>query len=99
MHQQTIAEMIDSPQSRRLVKINLSNYRRSVAVVTVKSVLGRLPETPLHARCQRQPGLNYLCAGYQRYFRHLPPILKQWLICWRTVARPVTLCIAFAGGE
>ncbi|MCP6445830.1 anaerobic sulfatase maturase AslB, partial [Klebsiella pneumoniae] len=21
-------------------------------------------------------GLNYLCAGYQRYFRHLPPYLK-----------------------
>lgn len=23
-----------------------------------------------------KPGLNYLCAGYQRYFRHLPPYLK-----------------------
>lgn len=34
MHQQTIAEMIDSRNSRRLVKINLSSYRRSVAVVT-----------------------------------------------------------------
>ncbi|BDY98695.1 hypothetical protein MUTS15_73520 [Escherichia coli] len=23
-----------------------------------------------------KPELNYLCAGYQRYFRHLPPYLK-----------------------
>lgn len=34
MLQQTIAEMVDSRNSRCLVKINLSSYQRSVAVVT-----------------------------------------------------------------
>ncbi len=65
----------------------------------VKSVLGRLSETPLYLDASGKPGLNYLCAGYQRYFAIYRHILKQWLICWRTVVRQRHYAGAFDGGE
>lgn len=42
----------------------------------VKSVLGGCPKHRFMLDASGKPGLNYLCAGYQRYFRHLPPYLK-----------------------
>ena len=41
-----------------------------------ESLLGGCPKHRFSLTETGEPGLNYLCAGYQRYFRHLPPYLK-----------------------
>ncbi|XNM57886.1 SPASM domain-containing protein [Escherichia coli] len=42
----------------------------------LKACWGGCPKHRFMLDASGKPGLNYLCAGYQRYFRHLPPYLK-----------------------
>ncbi len=88
-------ETIDFPQQQVFGEDKFEQLPAQCRSCNVlKACWGRLPETPLHARCQRQTGAElFVCRGISvisAIYRH---ILKQWLICWRTVARPVTLCM------
>ncbi len=78
MHQQTIAEMIDSPQQQVFGEDKFKQLPAQCRSCNVlKSVLGEAARnTALCSMPAASSGLNYLCAGYQRYFRHLPPYLK-----------------------
>lgn len=63
MHQQTIAEMIDSPQQQVFGEDKFKQLPAQCRSCNVlKACWGRLPETPLHARCQRQTGAElFVC--------------------------------------
>lgn len=93
MHQQTIAEMIDSPQQQAFGE---DKFKQLPAQCRSCNVLKACWEAARNTASCSMPAANrpnYLCAGISvisAIYRH---ILKQWLICWRTVARPATLCM------
>ena len=77
MHQQTIAEMIDSPQQQAFGEDKFKQLPAQCRSCNVlKACWGGCPKHRFMLDASGKPGLNYLCAGYQRYFRHLPPYLK-----------------------
>ncbi|MGQ7118984.1 FAD-dependent oxidoreductase [Escherichia sp. HC-CC4] len=77
MHQQTIAEMIDSPQQQVFGEDKFKQLPAQCRSCNVlKACWGGCPKHRFMLDASGKPGLNYLCAGYQRYFRHLPPYLK-----------------------
>ena len=77
MLQQTIAEMIDSPQRQALGEDKFKQLPAQCRSCNVlKACWEAARTTALCSMPAANPGLNYLCAGYQRYFRHLPPYLK-----------------------
>ncbi|RIG17805.1 SPASM domain-containing protein, partial [Shigella dysenteriae] len=77
MHQQTIAEMVDSPQQQAFGEDKFKQLPAQCRSCNVlKACWGGCPKHRFMLDASGKPGLNYLCAGYQRYFRHLPPYLK-----------------------
>lgn len=77
LHADTFASMVDSPGQERFGKDKYSTLPtqcRECAVL--KACWGGCPKHRFMLTEAGEPGLNYLCAGFQRYFRHLPPYLK-----------------------
>ncbi len=77
MHQQTVAEMVDSSQQQAFGEDKFKQLPMQCRSCNVlKACWGGCPKHRFMLDAGGKPGLNYLCAGYQRYFRHLPPYLK-----------------------
>lgn len=77
LHHDTFASMVDSPAQEQFGKdkyARLPTQCRECKVL--KACWGGCPKHRFSLTATGEPGLNYLCAGYQRYFRHLPPYLK-----------------------
>ncbi len=75
MHQQTIAEMIDSPQQQVFGEDKFKQLPAQCRSCNVLKACWRLPKHRFMLDASGKPGLNYLCAGYQRY-SHDRHILK-----------------------
>lgn len=77
LHSDTFASMVDSSVQEQFGKdkyTRLPTQCRECKVL--KACWGGCPKHRFSLTAAGEPGLNYLCAGYQRYFRHLPPYLK-----------------------
>lgn len=77
LHSDTFASMVDSSAQEQFGKdkyTRLPTQCRECKVL--KACWGGCPKHRFSLTETGEPGLNYLCAGYQRYFRHLPPYLK-----------------------
>lgn len=77
LHHDTFASMVDSPAQEQFGKdkyTHLPTQCRECQVL--KACWGGCPKQRFMPTASGEPGLHYLCAGFQRYFRHLPPYLK-----------------------
>lgn len=75
--EQTFAAMLDSAKQVDFGKdkyATLPNQCRQCSVL--KACWGGCPKHRFALTEEGKPGLNYLCAGFRRYFQHLPPYLK-----------------------
>lgn len=75
--QNTFAEMIDSTRQEAFGTAkytSLPTQCRQCEVV--KACWGGCPKHRFMTTTDGEPGLNYLCSGFRRYFRYLPPYLK-----------------------
>jgi len=71
-----LSEMMDSPKQRSFgeQKGRLPRYCRECRVLM--ACYGECPKHRFAVTPDGEPGLNYLCAGYRRYFNHILPYLK-----------------------
>ncbi|MGU9868014.1 anaerobic sulfatase maturase [Kluyvera ascorbata] len=77
LHHDTFASMVDSSVQVEFGKEKYSTLPtqcRECAVL--KACWGGCPKHRFMPTASGEPGLNYLCAGFQRYFGYLPPYLK-----------------------
>lgn len=77
MREQSFAQMVDSPGQQDIGKdkyAKLPSQCRKCEVL--KACWGGCPKHRFMPGDNGGPGLNYLCPGFHRYFRHLPPYLK-----------------------
>ena len=69
---QTLGEMVNSPEQRRFgtdKQTTLPRYCRDCEVRF--ACHGECPKHRFLRTVDGEPGLNYLCAGYKRFFNHI----------------------------
>lgn len=71
-----LAKMMSSPLQKEFGadKGKLPRYCRECRVL--KACYGECPKHRFAVTPDGEPGLNYLCAGYKKYFEHILPYLK-----------------------
>ncbi|MGL5242493.1 MAG: anaerobic sulfatase maturase [Kluyvera ascorbata] len=77
LHHDTFASMVDAPEQERFGQAKYRTLPKQCRECRVlKACWGGCPKHRFRLTAEGEPGLNYLCAGFQRYFGHLPPYLK-----------------------
>ena len=79
-----LVKMLESPQQRTFGQAKqdtLPQYCRSCDVLNLCN--GECPKNRLIQTPDREPGLNYLCAGYKRFFNHCRPFAEELADLWR----------------
>ncbi len=74
---QEMIELVNSPQQRRFglaKRDTLPQYCRSCEVRFACN--GGCPKNRFLRTPDGEPGLNYLCAGYRKFFNHIDPYMK-----------------------
>ncbi len=75
--EQTLAQMVDSPQQRKFgsdKRDTLPEYCRRCELLFACN--GACPKHRFLQAPNGEPGLNYLCAAYKRFFGHADPYLR-----------------------
>ncbi|MBW2706131.1 MAG: SPASM domain-containing protein, partial [Deltaproteobacteria bacterium] len=79
-----LVKMLESPRQRAFGQAKqdtLPRYCRSCEVRNLCN--GECPKNRLIQTPDGEPGLNYLCAGYKRFFNHCRPFLEELADLWR----------------
>ncbi|MDN7247057.1 anaerobic sulfatase maturase [Planococcus shenhongbingii] len=77
LHEETFAEMIDSSKQKKFgenKKTSLPSFCQSCEVKFACN--GECPKHRFLMTPDGDPGLNYLCAGYKKYFTHIHRYMK-----------------------
>jgi len=80
----SLDELIESPAQRAFGKAKLETlpgYCRACDVRTMCN--GECPKNRFIRTPDGEAGLNYLCAGYKRFFTHCQPFVSQVAAQWR----------------
>jgi uncharacterized protein len=75
--EQTLAQMVDSPQQRKFgadKQATLPEYCRRCDLLFACN--GGCPKHRFLQAPDGEPGLNYLCAAYKRFFGHVDPYMR-----------------------
>jgi len=78
IHENTISEMAHSPRQREFGEAKetaLPDYCRRCEVRFACN--GECPKNRFLTTPDGEPGLNYLCAGYRKFFNHIDPVMKR----------------------
>ncbi len=71
-----LASMMDSPQQREFGADKEKLPRYCLECRVLKACYGECPKHRFAVTPDGESGLNYLCAGYKKYFNHILPYLK-----------------------
>lgn len=102
MHGTTLRALVDSPQQRRFGSHKLSSLPPQCRTCPVRFACnGGCPKDRFLATADGDPGLNYLCDGYFRFFTHIEPAMKQLaaLLRARSPASDIMTQVAAADAE
>lgn len=79
--ERSIAELLEDPAQRAFGKAKsdaLPHYCRSCDVLEMCH--GACPKDRIIKTPDGEPGLNYLCAGYRKFFTHCKPFVEQLVV-------------------
>ena len=80
-------ELLESPAQREFGQEKLDSLPRYCRACEVRSMCnGGCPRNRFISTPDGEPGLNYLCAGYRRFFNHCQPFVSQVAALWRQQA-------------
>jgi serine-type anaerobic sulfatase-maturating enzyme len=79
-----LADLIDSPAQRAFGRSKLETLPRACRACEVLAMCsGECPKNRFALAPDGEPGLNYLCPGYKRFFRHVGPFVEAVGAAWR----------------
>lgn len=79
-----IVELLESPAQRAFGKAKLDSLPRHCQVCDVKAMChGECPKNRFIRTPDGEKGLNYLCAGYKRFFSHCLPFINEVAAEWK----------------
>jgi uncharacterized protein len=80
----TLAVMLDGPRQQNFGRLKESSLPRQCLRCEVREMCnGGCPKNRFIRAADGEPGLNYLCAGYRRFFRHCRPFVETLREVWR----------------
>lgn len=72
-----LVELVGLEQQRQFGRAKLDTLPRYCQTCEVRFVCnGGCPKNRIHTTPHGEPGLNYLCRGYKRFFKHIDPPMK-----------------------
>jgi uncharacterized protein len=78
-----LIELLESPAQRAFGKAKLENLPRYCQECEVRAMCnGECPKNRFLQTPDGQAGLNYLCAGYKRFFTHCQPFVSEVAAQW-----------------
>ena len=92
IHLVPLAEIVDSPeqvQFGRDKEDGLPDYCRRCEVRFMCN--GGCPKERFMLTPDGEPGLNYLCAGYRRFFNHVDPAMRRMAALWKAGVSPAVI--------
>ncbi len=95
-----IAALVNSAQQRHFgasKSTSLPAYCRNCDVRF--ACHGECPKHRFIRTPEGEPGLNYLCAGYQKFFRHIDPFMKQMTALMQSRRAPALIMGMLEKGE
>jgi len=79
-----LVELLESPAQRAFGEVKLETLPRYCRECEVRAMCnGECPKNRFIRTPDGEPGLNYLCAGYRRFFTHCQPFVSEVAALWR----------------
>ena len=79
-----LVELLESPAQRAFGEAKLETLPRYCRECRVRAMCnGGCPKNRFLMTPDGEPGLNYLCAGYKRFFTHCQPFVSEVAALWR----------------
>ena len=79
-----LVELLESPAQRAFGEAKLETLPRYCRECRVRAMCnGGCPKNRFLITPDGEPGLNYLCAGYKRFFTHCQPFVSEVAALWR----------------
>jgi len=80
-----LAELLESPARRSFARAKLDTLPRRCRECDVRDMCnGECPRNRFLETGAGESGLNYLCAGYLKFFRHCRPFIDQVSAAWNS---------------
>ena len=84
MMETPLVELLESPAQRAFGEAKLEALPRYCRECEVRAMCnGECPKNRFLSTPDGEPGLNYLCAGYKRFFTHCQPFVSEVAAAWR----------------
>ncbi len=82
-----LVELLESPEQRAFGQAKLNSLPRFCRDCEVKAMChGECPKNRFIRTPDGEKGLNYLCAGYKRFFSHCKPFVQEVAAEWKKQA-------------
>jgi uncharacterized protein len=79
-----LVELLESPEQRAFGRAKLETLPRYCQECDVRAMCnGECPKNRFIMAPDGETGLNYLCAGYRRFFAHCQPFVSEVAALWR----------------
>jgi uncharacterized protein len=79
-----LVELLESPEQKAFGKAKLDSLPRYCRKCEVRDMCnGECPKNRFAVTPDGEPGLNYLCEGYRRFFNHCQPFVSEVAALWR----------------
>ncbi len=97
---QSLLELANSPQQIQFGLDKETTLPRQCLECEVRFVCnGECPKNRIRSTAEGEPGLNYLCAGYYRFFTHIDKPMKQMAQFVQQRKSPANIMQANAGSK
>jgi uncharacterized protein len=89
LQEEPLVELIDSPAQRAFGLAKSERLPRCCQTCNVRNMCeGECPKNRFAVTPEGEPGLNYLCPGYKRFFTHVQPFVDAVGAEWRRQQNP-----------
>jgi len=83
LRETSLAKLLEDPKLEMFGKAKLLNLPRTCKECLVRDMCnGECPKNHIISTPDGEPGLNYLCEGYKRFFTHCKPFVSEVAALW-----------------